>query len=168
MTPLYQSAPQFKALKHLYFGSDHAAWALKHTLMQYVRIHFPHLQLSDCGPSTNESCDYPKYAWNVATHVAQNKHSLGVILCGTGIGVSLVANQHPHIRAALVHNQSTAQMARQHNDAQVVCMGARQLDSDLACHILNLFIQTPFDGDHPEGERHIRRLNQMYALQNQI
>lgn len=167
VTPLYQPAPQFNVLKQVYFGSDHAAWTLKHKLLESIQTQFPHLELIDCGPLTNASCDYPKFAWNVAENVAQHPHSLGVLLCGTGIGVSLVANQHPQIRAALVHNESTAQMARQHNDAQVICMGARQLDVDLACHMLNLFIQTPFDGDQPEGERHIRRLNQMYQLQNQ-
>ena len=168
MTPLYQPAPQFKTLKHIYFGSDHAAWDLKYELIGHLQAQFPHLELIDCGPSTSASCDYPEFAWSVAANVAKNTHSLGVLLCGTGIGVSLVANQHPQIRAALVHNQSTAQMARQHNDAQIICMGARQLESDLACHMLGLFIQTPFDGDHPEGERHIRRLNQMYQLQTQV
>ena len=167
MRPLYQPAPQFIKLKQIYFGSDHAAWTLKIQLIEHVKTQFSHLELIDCGPLTNASCDYPEFAWNVATNVAQNTQSLGVLLCGTGIGVSLVANQHPLIRAALAHNQSTAQMARQHNDAQVICMGARQLESNLACQMLNLFIQTAFDGDLPEGERHIRRLNQMYQIQNQ-
>ena len=165
MTPLYQSAPMFKDLQTLYFGSDHAAWTLKKELMDQIKVQFPHLIPIDCGPLTDASCDYPEFAWNVAQKVAQNSQSLGVLLCGTGIGVSLVANQHPHIRAALAHNHSTAQMARQHNDAQIVCMGARQLDAHHAWEILRLFIQTPFDGDQPEGQRHIRRLNQMYQLQ---
>ena len=165
MTPLYQSAPSFTILKEIYFGSDHAAWALKEQLMEYTHLKFPHLTLTDCGPKTDASCDYPEFAWEVAQNVGRHPYSLGVLLCGTGIGVSLVANQHPQIRAALVHNQATAKMARQHNDAQIICMGARQLSSDEACAMLGLFIHTSFDGEHPEGERHIRRLNQMYQMQ---
>ena len=165
MKPLYQSAPQPTQVNTLYFGSDHAAWSLKKRLMEEIQDDFKNLRCIDCGPTNDRSCDYPEFAWRVAQSVAENPDSLGILLCGSGIGVSLVANQHPQIRAALAHSISTSQLARQHNDAQVLCMGARLLKADLALDMLKSFIKTPFEGDLPEGIRHIRRLNQMYLLQ---
>lgn len=146
----------------LWIGSDHAGFQLKNRLIDYLSQCDDYL-VYDEGPYQEERVDYPHYAWSVAQKVAQarkeKKTALGILLCGTGIGVSLVANKHPEIRAALAHNIFTAEMARKHNDAQILCMGARVIGQDLALAMLQVFLKTEFE----EG-RHQTRLQLMKDL----
>jgi ribose 5-phosphate isomerase B len=97
--------------------------------------------------------DYPDFAHRVASAVASGEARAGVLICGTGIGMSLAANTHPGVRAALCHDAFTAEMARRHNDANVLCVGARVTGSDVAKQMVRLFLETPF-----EGGRHQRRV----------
>jgi ribose 5-phosphate isomerase B len=104
------------------------------------------------------SVDYPDYARAVAEAVASGAVGLGVLMCGTGIGMSIAANKVPGVRAALVHDVTTARMARRHNGANVVCMGARLLAAPLACEVLDTFLEESFE------IRHQRRLDKIAAI----
>ena len=143
-------------LTKIWIASDHAGFHLKTKIIEFLEAQ-SHYQVHDEGPYTADRVDYPNYAWPVAlkvAHARQQQHpSFGILLCGTGIGVSLVANQHPDIRAALAHNSFTAEMARKHNDAQILCLGARVIGQDLALAMVKLFLTTEF-----EGGRHEQRL----------
>jgi ribose 5-phosphate isomerase B len=146
--------------RSLFFASDHAAFLLKQDLIYKLeQSTMTQWDIHDLGPYTDARCNYPEYAWKLACQVANTKDSLGVLLCGTGIGVSMAANRHPDIRAALVHNVWTAQMAREHNNAQVICLGARVIGSDLAWAMVERFLQTDF-----MGGRHAQRVDQMQVL----
>ena len=120
-------------------GSDHGGFELKEKLMEHL----------------SESCDYPVYAKAVANAVASGECDRGIIICGTGIGVSITANKVRGIRAALCGDCFSAEATRQHNDANVLCMGARVVGEGLALKIADTFLDTPFSND----ERHIRRIS---------
>ena len=140
----------------VWIASDHAGFNLKSLVIKYLRSKSK-LTVYDEGPASDERVDYPDYAWPLTLKLAQARQSheasFGILICGTGIGVSLVANQHPKIRAALAHNIFTAQMARRHNDAQILCLGARVIGQDLALAMVDCFLATEF-----EGGRHTSRL----------
>lgn len=146
-------------LTKVWIASDHAGFDLKSLLVKKLQSK-PELIVYDEGPISGERVDYPDYAWPLTLKLAQarqnNEPSFGILICGTGIGVSLVANQHPEIRAALAHNIFTAQMARMHNDAQILCLGARVIGQDLAFSMVDCFLATKF-----EGGRHASRLQLM-------
>ncbi|NCC24665.1 MAG: ribose 5-phosphate isomerase B [Deltaproteobacteria bacterium] len=136
--------------KNLVFASDHAGAPLKEKLKEHVQGRgFVFL---DVGVHGCESCDYPIYAKALAREVLAGK-GLGVLICGTGLGMSMTANRFPGIRAALCLNEYMARMARQHNDSNVLCLGDRVVGVDLAVSILDVFLGTPF-----EGGRHARRV----------
>ena len=137
-------------------ASDHAGWSLKNKVTTYFKSHYTFL---DLGPTQDTRCDYPEKAWSVVTALAEEKANYGILICGTGIGMSIAANRHPKIRAALAHNEWTAQMARQHNQAQILCLGARVLDEHLVYKMISLFLTTPFDGG-----RHQNRVDQLSNL----
>lgn len=149
----------------VYLASDHAGFALKSVLIRYLQGKLG-FEVHDEGPWNSERVDYPDYAWPLTLKVAQARksdpNSFGILICGTGIGVSLVANQHAEIRAALAHNIFTAQMARQHNDAQIICLGARVIGQDLALAMIDRFLSTDF-----EGGRHASRLQLMSKYREQ-
>jgi len=132
-------------------ASDHAGFRLKQTLSDELRA--SGLAVLDLGTDSEQSVDYPIYARKVAEAVRSDEAALGVLICGTGIGMSITANRSPGIRAALCHNEQTARLARAHNDANVLVMGARIIDEDTARAILRTFLDTPF-----EGGRHQRRV----------
>ena len=113
-------------------------------------------QVLDLGTQGGESVDYPDFALAMAQAIKDKKASRGVLLCGTGIGISIAANRHAHIRAALVHDAFGARMCRQHNDANVLVMGGRTLGVELAKDCLELFLTTEF-----EGGRHARRVGKL-------
>lgn len=148
----------------IWIASDHAGFELKEQLKHYLAERFPQAEVHDGGPADDQRVDYPTTAWpavqQVAQGLAQGRLVRGVLICGTGIGVSLVANRHPDIRAALAHNQFTAEMARRHNDAQILCLGARVIGRDLALSMVDLFLKTPFE----EG-RHAERLKLLQSLE---
>ena len=136
-------------------GSDHGGYALKKALMAHLDKRG--LAYQDFGTYSDASCDYPVYAKAVANAVASGECERGILICGTGIGVSITANKVPGIRAALCGDCFSAEATRQHNDANVLCMGARVVGEGLALKIADTFLGTPFSND----ERHIRRISQI-------
>lgn len=134
-------------------GSDHGGFELKKKLMEHLSERG--LEYKDFGTYSSASCDYPVYAKAVANAVASGEYDRGIIICGTGIGVSMTANKVRGIRAALCGDCFSAEATRQHNDANVLCMGARVVGEGLALKIADTFLDTPFSND----ERHIRRIS---------
>jgi ribose 5-phosphate isomerase B len=137
-------------MRTIVFGSDHAGFGLKNILMEHLGQNF---NIVDVGTHTLESCDYPEIAGKLAGEVL-DKNALGILICGSGIGVSITANRFSGIRAALCANEYMARMSRMHNDANVLCMGERIIGVDLAKAITDAFLNTPF-----EGGRHQRRVD---------
>ncbi len=135
----------------LFLGSDHAGLDLKNVCARYLQdIDW---QFEDLGTYSKESCDYPEFAGAVCRQVLRQS-GLGLLICGTGLGMSMTANRFANIRAAVCSNEYQAQMARKHNNANVLCLGSRVLGEGLALNILNVFIETEFEGD-----RHQKRVN---------
>ncbi|MBQ4039757.1 MAG: ribose 5-phosphate isomerase B [Oscillospiraceae bacterium] len=133
-------------------GCDHGGYAL----MQSVKAHLDELGLEykDFGTYSTDSCDYPVYAKAAANAVANGECEKGILICGTGIGISIAANKVKGIRAALCSDCFSAEMTRRHNDANMLAMGARVLGEGLALKIVDIFLTTPFDGG-----RHARRVD---------
>ena len=136
-------------------GSDHGGFELKNTLMKHLEQRG--FAYKDFGTYSEASCDYPAYARAVANAVASGECERGILICGTGIGVSITANKVPGIRAALCGDCFSAEATRQHNDANILCMGARVVGAGLALKIAYTFLDTPFSND----PRHIRRISQI-------
>jgi len=135
-------------------ASDHGGYSLKEILKEnLVEMGFEVLDLGCDGP---ESVDYPDYAAAMAEAIGQNKAERGVLVCGSGIGISIAANRHKHIRAALVHDGLTARLCRQHNNANVMAVGERVIGVDVAKDCLKNFLDTEF-----EGGRHAGRVGKM-------
>lgn len=137
------------------FGSDHAGLGLKETLVTHLSGRF---EIHDVGTYSRESCDYPNIALEL-TRLVLAEDALGVLICGSGIGMSIIANRVPGIRAALCGNEHMARMSRRHNDANVLCLGERIIGPDLAAAILDAFLDTSF-----EGGRHQRRVDLIDTL----
>lgn len=134
-------------------GSDHGGFALKKEIMAHLDARG--LEYKDFGTYSAASCDYPVYGKAVAKAVASGECERGIIICGTGIGISIAANKVHGIRAALCGDCFSAEAARQHNDANVLALGARVVGPGLALKIVDTFLDTPFSN----GERHIRRIS---------
>jgi ribose 5-phosphate isomerase B len=135
-------------------ASDHAAIEMKATLAEYMRS-LGH-EVVDLGPDTAESVDYPDYGYKLADAIASGEVDKGVALCGSGIGISIAINRHPGARAALVSEPLSARLAREHNDANVIAMGARIIGTEMAKDCVNAFLSTNFGGD-----RHNRRVEKL-------
>jgi ribose 5-phosphate isomerase B len=135
-------------------ASDHAALALKAELAAWLAS-LGHA-VTDLGPDSEASVDYPDYGYKLAEHVAAGNAQFGVALCGSGIGISIAVNRNPAVRCALVSEPLSARLSREHNDANVIAMGARLTGSDMAKACLEAFLATPFAGD-----RHIRRVDKL-------
>ena len=133
-------------------ASDHAGVDLKARIVELMG-EAGH-DVRDLGPGDTASVDYPDFAHAVAGAVAAGEAELGVLICGTGIGMSLAANRHPRVRAALCHDAFTVEMARRHNDANILCIGARSTGPGVAEQMVRIFIETEF-----EGGRHQRRVD---------
>ncbi|NOX44618.1 MAG: ribose 5-phosphate isomerase B [Caldiserica bacterium] len=131
-------------------GADHAGYHLKEALREGILAAY---EVLDFGTHSPERTDYPRYAFAVGEAVAEGKADLGILICGTGIGMSMAASRVPGIRAALCTNVYMARMARAHNDANVLCLGGRVIGVGLAEEIVRTFLTTAF-----EGGRHARRL----------
>ncbi len=136
-------------------GSDHGGYGLKQEIIGYLEEN--DLEYKDYGTYTPDSCDYPVYAKKVAKAILSGECDKGILICGTGIGISITANKFKGIRAALCHDCFSAQATREHNDANIVAMGARVVGPGLAIKIVDTFLNTEFSGD----ERHINRIRQM-------
>lgn len=135
-------------------ASDHAGVELKRALCEVILA--SGREVRDLGPADTTSVDYPDFAHRVADAVLSGEVAMGVLICGTGIGMSLSANRHPGVRAALCHDAFTAEMARRHNNANVLCVGARVTGLGVAEQIVRIFLDTPF-----EGGRHQRRVERI-------
>ncbi len=137
---------------NIIIGCDHGAYQLKDILVkQLVK---DGLQVEDVGVSGPESVDYPDIGMQVASQVSQGKYPRGILLCGTGLGMSMVANRYPHVRAALCNDLFSAVLSRQHNNANILVMGGRVIGDVLALEILKTWLETPYEGD-----RHQKRLD---------
>ncbi|HET7824656.1 MAG TPA: ribose 5-phosphate isomerase B [Anaeromyxobacter sp.] len=139
-------------------GSDHAGLALRGEAVKAARA--AGFEVEDLGPFSGESVDYPDYAKSVAEAVAAGRAKLGILVCGTGIGMSIAANKVKGIRAAHCTTEFEARMARAHNDANVLCIGERVVGLGLGAAIVKAFLETAF-----EGGRHARRVEKMSALE---
>ncbi|MRJ03425.1 MAG: ribose 5-phosphate isomerase B [Epsilonproteobacteria bacterium] len=144
----------------LYIASDHAGFHVK----EFVKGLFTErgYEVVDLGPESDDRVDYPDFAAKVARAVAQEEGSQGVLICGTGIGMSIAANKIRGIRAAEVHDYYTAQMARAHNDANILCFGERVVGKGVIESIVEAWCSTPF-----EGGRHAQRVEKIMALESE-
>jgi ribose 5-phosphate isomerase B len=133
-------------------GSDHGGYELKLEVIKHLTERG--FEVKDYGCDSSASCDYPVYAEAVSEAVATGGCELGILICGTGIGMSMAANKHEGIRAALCSDCFSAKATREHNDANILCMGARTIGPGLALMIVDTFVDTPFSND----ERHVRRI----------
>lgn len=133
-------------------GSDHGGYALKREIMKHLEERG--MEYKDYGCYSEESCDYPEFAHAVGKAVAAKECELGILICGTGIGISIAANKIKGVRAALCHDCFSAQATKEHNDANILAMGARVVGVGHALKIVDTFLDTPFSND----ERHIRRI----------
>ncbi len=139
----------------LALGCDHGGYALMQEVIAYLDKH--NIPYHNYGTFSEESVDYPEYGKLVAHAVASGECEKGILICGTGIGISITANKVKGIRAALCHDVFSAKATRQHNDANILAMGGRVVGPGLALEILDAFLNTPFSNE----ERHIRRIAQI-------
>lgn len=139
----------------LAIGSDHAGFELKQKIMAHLKER--NIEFKDYGTYTAESCDYPDYADAVCKAIISKEADRGILICGTGIGISIAANRHREIRAALCGDCFSAEACRQHNDANVLALGARVLGEGLAVQITDTFLDTDFSN----GANHIRRIGKL-------
>jgi len=139
----------------LAIGADHGGLELKQEVVHYLRT-LKNIEVSDFGTATKDSVDYPDYGKKVAEAVTNGTADRGILICGTGIGMSIVANRYPKVRAALCHDHFTAQMSREHNDANVLVMGERVIGKGVALEIVKTWLETEF-----AGGRHQLRLNKI-------
>lgn len=135
-------------------ASDHAALALKSALVEYLRA--AGHDVADLGPHDESSVDYPDYGYKLASAIADGSAERGIALCGSGIGISIAVNRNPAARAALVSEPLSARLAREHNDANVIAMGARLIGIEMAKACIDAFLSTDFGGD-----RHQRRVDKL-------
>lgn len=142
-------------------ASDHAGFSLKEKLRPYLeRTGF---KVIDLGTYSDQSCDYPHFAYNLAKKISKGKYRQGILICKTGIGNSIVANRLPGVRAALCYNIKAARLSREHNDSNVLVLGASFVNERLAKKILATWLNTQF-----LGGRHKRRLNQIKEIERKI
>ena len=139
----------------LFIGSDHGALELKDNLVAYLKT-IKGVELIDCGTFDTQSVDYPDIADKVVKNVLEDVTNLGVLCCGTGIGISIKANRNKGIRAALVYDKFTSQMAKEHNNANVLCLGGRTTSFDDAKDYISTWLNSNY-----EGGRHQRRLDKL-------
>ena len=133
--------------KKIIIGSDHAGFEMKHSIVSNLSD----IEFDDIGTNSDESVDYPDYAHNVVKGIRSNSYSFGVLICGSGIGMSMSANRAKDIRAALCLNAKMAELARQHNDANVLVLGSRLISVSEAIKCLLVFLNTKFEGGRHQG-----------------
>ena len=143
--------------KRIVMGSDHAGYNLK--LKVKAHLEARGFEVMDVGTHAPESCNYTVYADALCKALTAGEADLGILVCGTGIGMSIAANKHKGIRAACCENTFSARMTRMHNDANVLCFGERVIGYGPACDMVDLFVDTPF-----EGGRHQARVDDLNAL----
>ncbi len=150
--------PEFSVKPRVALGSDHAGFPIKETIRQFLQnAGYP---VDDLGTWSEESVDYPDYGKAVGECVAAHKDVFGIAVCGTGIGISIAANKVHGIRAAVAHDVSTARLAREHNDANVLALGGRIVNGSQAIEMVQTFLNTAF-----VGGRHSRRVEKITVIE---
>ncbi len=139
-------------------GCDHAGYALKQKVIEHLRTRG--VEVIDMGTHSTDSCDYPAIASAVCKNIQDGVTELGILICGTGIGMSMAANKHRGIRAAACSDTFSARLTRMHNDANVLCFGERVVGMGLACDLVDNFIDAEF-----EGGKHQRRVDMITAIE---
>ena len=139
---------------NIVIASDHAGFALKGVVKAYLTE--KGYTVIDCGTDIEASCDYPVFAKALCKEINDGNAQLGILICGTGIGMSMAANKVKGIRAALCSDCFSAKFTRAHNDSNVMCLGARVMGEGLALELVDIFLNTPF-----EGGKHLRRINML-------
>ena len=145
-------------INKIVIGCDHAGYALKEQIKQYLAN--KDVEMLDVGCYSTDACNYPDIAHALCTKIQSGEFTTGILICGTGIGMSMCANKHNGIRAALCSDTFSARMTRLHNDANVLVMPGRYIDTDTAKEIMDEFLNTEF-----EGGRHINRINKIPVAQ---
>jgi ribose 5-phosphate isomerase B len=143
-------------------GSDHGGYQLKENLKKYLKE--LNVEYKDFGCNSEKSVDYPDIGFKIAREVKNRNYDKGILICGTGIGMSIVANKIKGIRASLCHDVFSARYAREHNDANILTLGGRVIDSGLAKEIVKVWLNTDFSGE----ERHLKRLNKIKQEEDKI
>ncbi len=148
-----------KVKKVIYMGSDHAGFKAKGELKPYIEA--KGFEVTDLGCFNEDPCDYPDIAREVAEKVSEHKDSLGILMCGSGIGVAMAANKVKGVRAVQAVDSEVAGLARQHNDANILTMGARITDVAGMKPIVDKFLETPFENTEERRVRRVEKLNNM-------
>ncbi len=143
----------------LAIGCDHGGINLKNAIISYLEKEG--IAYNDFGTYTEDSVDYPTFAYKVAKSVQNGECERGILCCGTGIGISIAANKVKGIRAAVCTNEFMAEMTRRHNDANILCMGGRVINEDFAVKLTDIFLNTEF-----EGGRHTKRINMITEIED--
>ena len=141
-------------MKKIFISSDHAGFKLKEAIK--VHLSKKKLPFHDLGPNNDERVDYPDFAHKVAKKVITNKNNVGILVCGTGMGMNIAANKHKNIRAAQCYNINSTKLSRLHNDANIITLGSRLLSKKNALNFIGVFLNTKF-----EGGRHIKRIRKI-------
>ena len=141
-------------MKKIYISSDHAGFKLKEAIKDYLSK--KNIKFQDLGPNNNDRVDYPDFAHKVALKVKTNKKNVGILVCGSGMGMSIAANRHKNIRAAQCFNLKSTKLSRLHNDANVITLGSRLLSKKNALNCISVFLNTKF-----EGGRHAKRIRKI-------
>lgn len=142
-------------------GSDHRGFEVKRRIVSLAQ-RLGH-EVTDMGPSSSESVDYPDYAFQVAKAVSEHRVDRGILICGTSIGMCIAANKVPGVRAAPCHDSITAEMSRRHNDANVLCLSADLLGGELVDRMVKIWLETEF-----EGGRHARRVEKITRFEAEV
>lgn len=143
-------------------GSDHGGYQLKENLKKYLKE--LNVEYKDFGCNSEKSVDYPDIGFKIAIEVKNRNYDKGILICGTGIGMSIVANKIKGIRASLCHDVFSARYTREHNDANILTLGGRVIDTGLAKEIVKVWLNTDFSGE----ERHLKRLNKIKQEEDKI
>jgi ribose 5-phosphate isomerase B len=146
--------------RRLIIGCDHAAIKLKNEIIKYLTSKEA-FDIVDVGCDSDKSVDYPDFAEKACIEVLKDQNNLGILMCGTGIGISIAANKVPGIRCALCHDYTTAKLTRDHNNANVLAMGERIVGTEVAKDIVDAFLNTQFSN----GENHVRRINKINDIE---
>ena len=146
-------------MKKIVLGADHGGYELKNLIKAHLES--CGFETIDVGTNSSDSCDYPIFASKLCQKLQNNEADLGILVCGTGIGMSMAANKHKGIRAACCSDTFSARLTRLHNNANVLCLGARVLGAGLALDLVNEFVNAEFEGD-----RHIKRLSLIEDIEN--
>jgi len=148
-------------MEKIAIGSDHAGFGLKEEVLGLLKGR--NIDIVDCGTNSVESVDYPDFGARVSELVSSGEVDRGILICGTGLGMSMVANKYPGVRAALCNDLFSAKMSRLHNDANILVLGGRVIGKDLAAEIVKVWLTTPF-----EGERHLKRLQKIKNIEEKL